>query len=209
MDAKAHWDKIHTEKARDGVSWYTPHLDWSLKLIDQLAGNRASSILDVGGGQSTLVDDLLGRGYLNITVLDIAQAAIAAGKARLGKASKGVKWIAGDITRCILEPAAFDLWHDRAVFHFLTEANDRRAYVGQVLHALKPGGHLIISTFEMEGPERCSGLDVVRYDRATLLAAFGARFRMLGDATEEHRTPFGTRQPFLYGWFVLEESGGS
>lgn len=204
MDARAHWDGIHTVKARNAVSWYAPHLERSLMLIEELAGSRSSAIIDVGGGQSTLVDDLLGLGYLKITVLDIAQAAIEASKTRLGKMASAVQWLATDITKCQFEPATFDLWHDRAVFHFLTNDADRSAYVRQIIQAVKPGGHVIISTFAKKGPPRCSGLDVVRYDAGSLREALGAGFRLLGSANETHHTPFDTTQEFLYCWFRFD-----
>ena len=208
MDRQAHWDGIHATKARDAVSWYTPHLARSLTLIEKLAGARRSSIIDVGGGQSTLVDDLLGLGYSNITVLDIAQSAVEASMARLGERAQAVRWLAADVTKCELEPAAFDLWHDRAVFHFLTDAADRAAYAQQVHRAVKPGGHVIISAFAKEGPTRCSGLDVVRYDAASLVEALGAGFKLFGSASESHHTPFGTTQEFLYCWFRFDPEMG-
>jgi SAM-dependent methyltransferase len=204
MKTRAHWDTIYTEKLPQKVSWYAPHLETSLKLIEQLASDRAASIIDVGGGVSTLVDDLLSRGYTDITVLDISQAAIDAARMRIGRAAESVRWISGDITKCDLRPAAFDLWHDRAVFHFLTEANARRAYASQIARAMKPGGHVVISTFGVEGPTRCSGLDVVRYDAASLQAELGENLRLLGSSNEQHPTPSGTSQQFLYAWFQVE-----
>src|SRR5215472_4659016 len=128
MDSQAHWEKVYTEKAPNQVSWYRPHLDTSLALIEQAAPSRSASIIDVGGGESTLVDDLLARGYENITVLDISQTAIDANRRRLGKLADRVHWLAADITTVELKPAAYDLWHDRAVFHFLTSPADRAAY---------------------------------------------------------------------------------
>jgi SAM-dependent methyltransferase len=204
VDARIHWDRIYTEKSPNAVSWYTPHLETSLKLIEQLASDRAASIIDVGGGASTLVDDLLLRGYKDLTVLDISQAAIDASWLRLGRAAEDVRWIAEDVTKCELEPGAFDVWHDRAVFHFLTRANDRIAYVRQVSRAMKPGGLVIVSTFGTEGPTRCSGLDVVQYDAASLRAEFGAKFRLLGSSNEVHHTPFSKTQQFLFCWFRTE-----
>ena len=175
MDAQTHWEKIYTEKAPDAVSWYRSHLETSLALIEQAAGLSAS-VIDVGGGESTLVDDLLTRGYENITVLDITQTAIDANRKRLGKASERVQWLVADITHVDLEPSAYDVWHDRAVFHFLTSLSDRLAYVRQVTRAVKPGGNVIVSTFGPEGPTKCSGLEVVRYDAESLHQEFGVRF---------------------------------
>jgi 2-polyprenyl-3-methyl-5-hydroxy-6-metoxy-1,4-benzoquinol methylase len=164
MDVQTHWEKIYAEKAPNAVSWYRPHLETSLALIEQTASGRSASVIDIGGGESTLVDDLLARGYENITVLDISQSAIDATRKRLWKAVERVHWLVADITQVELESSAYDVWHDRAVFHFLTAAADCIAYVRQVAHAVKRGGHVIVSTFGPEGPARCSGLDVVRYD---------------------------------------------
>ena len=197
MDAQTHWEKIYTEKAPDAVSWYRPHLETSLALIEKAAGISAS-IIDVGGGESTLVDDLLACGYENITVLDISQTAIDANGKRLGKASERVHWLVADITKVDLEPATYDVWHDRAVFHFLTAQSDRVAYVRQVARAVKPGGSVIVSTFGPEGPTKCSGLEVVRYDANSLHQEFGVRFRLVDSCKEMHKTPFGTVQQFLY-----------
>jgi len=203
MDTQTHWEKIYTERAPDAVSWYRPHLETSLALIDQAAGCSAS-VIDVGGGESTLVDDLLGRGYETITVLDISQTAIDANRKRLGTAAERVHWVVADITKVDLEPSAYDVWHDRAVFHFLTSPSDRVAYVRQVARAVKPGGHVIVSTFGPEGPTKCSGLDVVRYEAESLHNEFGAHFRLLGSSKELHRTPFGTTQQFLYCYCRVE-----
>ena len=198
MSRQTHWEKIYGEKAPDAVSWYRPHLETSLVLIERAVSGRSASIIDVGGGESTLVDDLLTRGCQNITVLDISQTAIDANRKRLGEVSERVHWIVADITRAPLEPSAYDVWHDRAVFHFLTATSDRVAYVRQVAHAVKPGGHVIVSTFGPEGPAKCSGLEVVRYDAESLHREFGVHFRLLGSSKELHRTPFGTIQQFIY-----------
>jgi SAM-dependent methyltransferase len=132
MNSQSHWERIYAEKAPDAVSWYRPHLEKSLSLIEQFAPGKSAAIIDVGGGESTLVDDLLARGYENITVLDISQAAIDASRKRLGSASERISWLVADITRVELDACAYDVWHDRAVFHFLTEEGDRVAYVRQV-----------------------------------------------------------------------------
>jgi len=197
MNAQKHWEQIYAEKAPDAVSWFRPHLEKSLALIEQVAPNRSTSIIDVGGGESTLVDDLLAREYQNITILDISQAAIDANRKRLGAASKQVKWLVSDITQVELESLAYDVWHDRAVFHFLTSTSDRAAYVRQVARSVRPGGHVIVSTFGPEGPVKCSGLDVVRYDAESLHKEFGVQFRLLESSKELHNTPFGTVQQFL------------
>ncbi len=197
MDSQPHWEKLYKEKAPDAVSWYRPHLETSLALIGKAAPSCSASIIDVGGGESTLVDDLLARGYQKITVLDISQTAIDANKKRLGKPSELVHWLAADITKIELEPTAYDVWHDRAVFHFLTAAADRLAYVRQVARAVRHGGHVIVSTFGPDGPTKCSGLEVVRYDAESLHKEFGVAFRLLGSSNELHKTPFGTVQQFL------------
>ena len=198
MSVQTHWEKIYGEMAPDAVSWYRPHLEMSLELIEHAAPGRSASIIDVGGGESTLVDDLVARGYQNITVLDISQIAIDVTKKRLGSTSENIHWFVGDITSVKLERCSYDVWHDRAVFHFLTAIDARMTYVRQVAKAVKPGGHVIVSTFGPEGPTKCSGLDVVRYDAESLHQEFGVHFHLLGSSTELHRTPFGTMQQFLY-----------
>jgi 2-polyprenyl-3-methyl-5-hydroxy-6-metoxy-1,4-benzoquinol methylase len=198
MNVETHWEKIYREKAPDAVSWYRPHLETSLALIEKAAPERGVSIIDVGGGESTLVDDLLAHGYQNITVLDVSQTAIDVTKKRLGPASEGVQWVTADIVSGELAPNAYDVWNDRAVFHFLSAMDQRVAYVRQVARAVKPGGHVLVSTFGPEGPTKCSGLEVVRYDAESLHAEFGARFRLLDSIKELHNTPFGTTQQFLY-----------
>ena len=204
MDAHAHWEKIYSEKAPNQVSWYRPHLETSLALIEQCAHGRSASIVDIGGGESTLADDLLAHGYENITVLDVSETAIDMNRKRLGRASERVQWLVGDITQIALESFAYDVWHDRAVFHFLTAPGDRACYVRQIARAVKQGGHVIVATFGPEGPVKCSGLDVVRYDDKSLQREFGDRFRLLNSSVELHRTPFGTVQQFLYGCFKVD-----
>lgn len=204
MDERAHWDKIYIETRPQALSWYAPHLETSLRLIEELAADRTSSIIDVGGGASTFVDDLLARGYRNLTDLDISQAAIDAAWLRLGRRAEGIRWIAEDVRRYWFEPAALDVWHDRAVFHFFTEEKDRAAYLNQLLRAVKPGGRVIMSTFGPEGPTRCSGLDVVRYDAASLQTALGAKLRLLGYSMDVHHTPTGMVEQLLTCWFRRE-----
>jgi SAM-dependent methyltransferase len=198
MDTKEHWEKIYTRKAPDAVSWYRSHLETSLALIERAAKRKRAAIIDVGGGESTLVDDLLARGYENVTILEISQTAIEATKRRLGAAAKRVRWLVADITEIELEPRAYDVWHDRAVFHFLTAPEHRITYIRQAGRAVKPGGHVIISTFGPEGPTKCSGLQVVRYDAETLQDEFGGRFRLEESLKELHHTPSGSTQQFLY-----------
>lgn len=204
MNPQFHWDSIYGEKAPDEVSWFRPHLETSLSLIERSANDASARIIDVGGGESTLVDDLLAHGYTNLTVLDISQTAIDVTKARLGDRAHGVEWIVADVTRADFPPGSYDVWHDRAVFHFLTEASSRAAYIQRVARAVKPGGHVVIGTFGPEGPTKCSGLDVQRYDADSLHGEFGARFRLIDSLKELHRTPFGAAQQFLYCFCVVE-----
>lgn len=204
VEAKNHWDTVYRTKAPDAVSWYRAHLERSLALIRRAAPDPSAAIIDIGAGESTLVDDLLAGGYRDITVLDISPAAIEVAKQRLGARAQDVTWLAADITETSLPAERYDVWHDRAVFHFLTGAEQREAYVRQVRRAMKPGGHVIVATFGPEGPEKCSGLDVVRYDADTLHGEFGPRFRLVEHATELHQTPFGTTQQFLYCFCKVE-----
>ena len=204
MTTKAHWENVYRTKAVDEVSWYRPHLEVSLSLIEHATPDTGSAVIDVRGGEATLVDDLVARGYSDVTVLDISQAAIDVAKGRLGPSSASVHWITGDITAVELEAARYDVWHDRAVFHFLTNADDRAAYVHQVAHAVRLGGHVIVGTFGLDGPEKCSGLDVVRYDAGNLHGEFGPKFRLLDSVTEVHETPWGTPQQFIYCFCRVE-----
>jgi SAM-dependent methyltransferase len=198
MNVETHWETVFSTKAPDTVSWYRPHLEVSLDLIERQTPGRSASIIDVGAGESTLVDDLLGRGYQQLTVLDVSTTAIEATKQRLGRSAEFVHWMLGDITQISLPPQSFDVWHDRAVFHFLTDLKQREAYVRSVLNAVRPGGHVIVSTFGPEGPTKCSGLEVMRYDAEALHREFGGRFRIEEHAEELHRTPWGATQQFVY-----------
>src|SRR5215471_1935096 len=203
MDTKRLWESIYRTKAPDMVSWYRQHLDRSLALIERVA-HQDTSIIDVGGGASTLVDDLRQRGYTNLTVLDASEAALEITKKRMGSDAEQVRWLAGDIIEIELEQHAYDLWHDRAVFHFLTTPEQRLAYVRQVIRAVKRSGHVIVSTFGPEGPTSCSGLKVMRYDAESLHIEFGRQFRLMESSQELHQTPFGTTQQFLYCYCRLE-----
>ncbi len=196
--SKAHWEQVYARKATTAVSWFQEQAATSLRLIQATGLPVEASILDVGGGASVLVDDLLAAGYRDLTVLDLSGAALEAARARLGMHAEAVRWVEGDITRVELPAAAFDLWHDRAVFHFLTDPDDRRAYVRQLEHALKPGGHLVIATFAEDGPERCSDLPVMRYSATQLLAEFEPGFSLLHSEKEAHYTPGGAVQSFTY-----------
>ncbi|MBP8019519.1 MAG: class I SAM-dependent methyltransferase [Hylemonella sp.] len=198
MHSKDHWEKVYSTKAADDVSWFQPHADMSMRLIHDSGLSKGAAIIDVGGGASTLVDDLLNEGYGNITVLDLSGAALETSRSRLGPQADGVQWMEADITHADFEPHSLDLWHDRAVFHFLTSEADRAAYVHQVLRGLKPGGHVIMATFGANGPMQCSGLPVMRYAPDELHAEFGEAFTMLAHEEEVHHTPFGTDQQFIY-----------
>jgi 2-polyprenyl-3-methyl-5-hydroxy-6-metoxy-1,4-benzoquinol methylase len=205
MNPQKHWEAIYQTKAPDAVSWYRPHLEKSLELIlKAVNGNRDATIIDVGAGESTLVDDLLDKGFQGMTVLDISEKAIEETKQRLGPQASTITWMVDDITKIRLPEHCFDVWHDRAVFHFLTAQADREAYVKKVAHSVKRGGYVIVATFGMEGPERCSGLNVVRYDAESLHDEFGATFRLVEHASELHQTPFGTTQQFLYCYCKVE-----
>ena len=204
INSQAHWERIYGTKAPAEVSWFRPHLETSLAWIERVAGQRSASIIDVGGGESTLVDDLIGKGYRNVTVLDISRTAIEHTRKRVGSAGPHVVWLVADVTKAELPMHAYDVWHDRAVFHFLTAPEQRRAYVDQAANAVKPGGHVIIGVFGPEGPVKCSGLDTVRYDVDSLQAELGPRFRLIESATELHRTPLGATQQFLYCCFILK-----
>jgi 2-polyprenyl-3-methyl-5-hydroxy-6-metoxy-1,4-benzoquinol methylase len=198
VDAKSHWDKVYRTKRPNEVSWYRPHLEVSLQLIEDAAPNRNPYIIDVGGGESTLVDDLLTRGYRNLSILDVSLTALDVAKERLGDRADMVNWLRGDVTTFAFTRHQYDVWHDRAVFHFLTESKERAAYVRQVAHAVKPGGHVIVATFGPKGPTKCSGLDVVRYDPSALHDEFGPSFQLVKHLTELHQTPAGSIQQFTY-----------
>jgi 2-polyprenyl-3-methyl-5-hydroxy-6-metoxy-1,4-benzoquinol methylase len=198
MQSKEHWERVYAKKSPNEVSWFQKHAAPSLKLIREAAVPTTASIIDVGGGASTLVDDLLADGFDNVTVLDLSGAALAASKVRLGARSARVKRIEANILETQLPEHAFDVWHDRAVFHFLTSAKDRRAYVQAVLHAVKPGGIVIVATFAEDGPKKCSGLPVMRYGPKELHAEFGQPFQLLRNERETHVTPGGGEQKFVY-----------
>lgn len=197
-DAATHWESVYGKKRPDEVSWYRPHLERSLAFIERAGLAKDAAVIDVGAGASTLLDDLLARGYSNLTALDVSAKALDVTRERLGAAGEAVRWLVADVTRADLPRHAFDFWHDRAVFHFLRDEDERRRYVELVRHALKPGGHVVVATFGPEGPLRCSGLDVVRYSADGLHAEFGGEFRKVDSVTEVHRTPGGNDQQFVY-----------
>jgi ubiquinone/menaquinone biosynthesis C-methylase UbiE len=198
METKDHWEKVYATKAATEVSWFQPHAQLSLKLIHDAGVPASAAIIDVGGGASTLVDDLLAEGYEAVTVLDLSSSALAAAKTRLGGRASQVQWIEANALEAGLPAHAYDVWHDRAVFHFLTAEQDRRAYVQAVLRAVKPGGLVIVATFAQDGPTQCSGLPVMRYGAHELHAEFGEPFVLLGHERESHHTPAGNEQKFVY-----------
>lgn len=198
MESRNHWDEVYTTKANNAVSWFQEHAKRSVELIIATKVPQSASIIDVGSGASHLIDDLISQGFSNITALDLSAAALTSTKDRLGENACYVNFIVADITQIELPRHAFDVWHDRAVFHFLTEPEQRRAYVKRVLNAVKPGGHIIMSTFAEDGPKKCSGLPVQRYAPHDLHAEFGARFELVHSEREAHSTPFGTKQNFIY-----------
>ena len=191
---QAHWEGVYAKKGENEVSWYQESPAPSLELIAQV-GDPASAIIDIGGGASRLVDNLINQGFKDVTVLDLSEAALEAAKGRLGNSAVQVHWIVADAT--VWEPQkAYDIWHDRAAFHFLTEDRDRAAYVARLERALKVGGYAIIATFALDGPERCSGLPVVRYDPVSLGQILGPAFKVVDTRRHVHATPWGTQQSF-------------
>ncbi|RYE07104.1 MAG: class I SAM-dependent methyltransferase [Sphingobacteriaceae bacterium] len=198
MKDQQHWDAVYSARTEDEMSWFQQYPKTSLDFIKLFNLPLNANIIDVGGGASTLVDDLLAENYSKISVLDISAAALEVAQNRLGQKSSSVQWIEGDITTVALPENQYDLWHDRAVFHFLTDAKDRQDYVAQLTKALKQGGHLVISTFAEGGPQQCSNLPVVRYSPESLQREFGAAFALQDHAFETHVTPFGTQQEFVY-----------
>jgi hypothetical protein len=201
MDRKQHWDSVYTTKAATEVSWFQDNPALSLDLIGENSASTSAPLIDIGGGASRLVDALLVRGYSDVTVLDIAESALAATRARLSDQAQEVNWIIADITRW--QPARpYALWHDRAVFHFLTDAADRAAYRRALIAGTVSGSHIIIASFAPDGPERCSGLPVMRYAPETLQTELGAGFALQDARREEHRTPGGNIQRFQYSRFA-------
>jgi 2-polyprenyl-3-methyl-5-hydroxy-6-metoxy-1,4-benzoquinol methylase len=201
MERKSHWEEVYRSKAPSEVSWYQPRAGCSLEIIQRVAPDRAAPIIDVGGGASVLVDELLSDGYSDLTVLDMSAAALATTQKRLGKSAQRVQWLEVDVLEVELPKARFEVWHDRAVFHFLISPQDQQRYVEQVRFALRPGGHLAIATFAEEGPTRCSGLEVQRYSPESLERAFEPHFRLLSTRADDHTTPTGKRQAFIYCTF--------
>ena len=198
METKRHWENVYATKGERHVSWYQEHALASMDLIRRTGAPKSARIIDIGGGASTFVDDLLAAGYRDVTVLDVSAEALHAAQRRLGERTASVAWIEADITEAALPRQAYDIWHDRAVFHFLTDAGARRRYVEAALAAVKPGGHVIVATFGPQGPLQCSGLPIVRYSPGALHREFGDRFRLIEHREEAHVTPAGAVQQFVY-----------
>jgi SAM-dependent methyltransferase len=202
-DAGAHWQQLYVERAPEQLSWYQPVPATSLSLIESVGLRSNAAILDVGGGTSTLAGHLLAAGYEDVTVVDIADDALQLPRAALGANGGRVKWIEADIRRHDFG-REFDLWHDRAVFHFMVAPDDRDGYLSVLRRALRPGGHLILATFGPDGPTQCSGLPVARFGAAQLSEGLGGEFRLVSSQLEQHRTPGGLDQQFLYADFRRE-----
>lgn len=194
-----HWEKVHAAGIDPQRSWYQERPQVSLDLIDRAGIGPAARVVDIGAGASRLVDCLHARGHRDLTVLDLSDAALAQSRARLGDAP-GITWVAADVLDWT-PPQLYDLWHDRAAFHFLTDAVDRRTYVATLRRALRPGGHAIIGTFAPDGPERCSGLPVMRHDAASLQAELGPEFTLVHALRHDHRTPSDAVQRFQFALF--------
>lgn len=199
-DRSAHWDHVYATKGEAEVSWFQDSPAISLELIRAANPDPGASVIDIGGGASRLVDALLQRGNRDLAVLDLSAHALDAAKRRIGHAASTVDWIVADATTW--QPArTYDIWHDRAAFHFLTEARDRAAYVARLRSAVASGGHVIIATFAPDGPEKCSGLPVQRHDGASLAAEFGPAFELIETRSETHHTPWNSTQAFQFSWF--------
>lgn len=198
MQTKDHWEKVYSTKATNAVSWFQEHANLSLDLIKGTGIDDKAAIIDVGGGASTLVDDLLANGFTDLSVLDLSAAALNAARKRLDSQASAVQWIEADITKAVLPANRFDVWHDRAVFHFLVTPEERAAYVQTVFRSVKSGGHVIVATFAEDGPSQCSGLPVMRYRADELHAEFGESFSLASQQKETHHTPFGALQQFVY-----------
>jgi SAM-dependent methyltransferase len=199
-DLRGHWEKIYAAKGEDEVSWFQETPEPSLDLLRLIGAAPSSALIDIGGGASRLVDCLLAQGFVNITVLDLSEAALAAARTRLGGEAGKVKWLVEDVTQW--QPSeTYDIWHDRAAFHFLTDPNDQAAYVQALKRALRREGHAIIGTFALDGPEKCSGLPVQRHSAESLGALLGPEFALIDTRRHEHRTPWNSVQRFQFSTF--------
>ena len=201
FNRKSHWENIYKTKSAKDVSWYKPHLEKSLEMISSLGLPKDAEVIDVGGGASTLPDDLLDRGFKNITVLDVSKEALKVSKDRLADKANSINWLEADVTEVPLKSSYYDVWHDRAMFHFLVTADERRKYISSLNTALKSGGYLLMATFGPNGPLKCSGLETVRYSAASIAKKLGEAFKQEKHVVETHKTTFNTTQEFLYCLF--------
>lgn len=201
IDRKAHWDDVYQDKSPLEVSWYQGKPTLSLEMIHHTGIDKREAVIDIGGGASTLVDYLLEAGYRDLSVLDISENALRYAQQRLGSRAQDVKWVTADIT-AFTAPVRYALWHDRAVFHFLTDKTDRARYLSVLKSSLQPGGHLIMAAFAIGGPSKCSGLDIVQYDAHKLNQELGAAFDLVEEQAEIHLTPDGREQKFGYFRYV-------
>ena len=200
MTPAAHWQNQYATRAPDTVGWYEADPSISRRLVAEALERGARSVIDVGGGASSLVDHLVDEG-IRVAVLDIAEAGLAVARERLGERGRRVTWIVADVTTAA-DIGRFDVWHDRAVFHFLTEPADRAAYVAMATRTIEAGGTALVATFAPDGPERCSGLPVCRYDAAALARELGPAFRLEASEPYVHVTPSGVPQSFVYARFT-------
>lgn len=200
-DRHAHWENVYSTKSEADVSWFQETPAISLELLALAGAKPADAVIDIGGGASRLVDSLLARGFTNLAVLDLSEAALAAARARLGSKGDDVEWIAADATTWKPREAAYDIWHDRAAFHFLTAPGDLAAYIERLKRGLRMGGHVIMGTFAPDGPEKCSGLPVVRHDADSLGRLLGQGFALVDHRRHEHATPWGSIQKFQFSTF--------
>ncbi|WP_240008392.1 class I SAM-dependent methyltransferase [Pseudaquidulcibacter saccharophilus] len=204
MDDHIHWDGVYNTKQSDSVSWFqeTPRI--SLDLIGKIAKSKSDNIIDVGSGASKLIDELEAREFTNVSILDISQTALNITKKRLVKFADCYKWLVGDITKIELPKNHYKIWHDRAVFHFLTEKEQRQKYISQLTNSIAPNGNVIIATFSLDGPKKCSGLDIVGYSALTLAQELGNKFTLIESTIEQHHTPSVSIQEFIYCNFKVE-----
>jgi SAM-dependent methyltransferase len=206
-ERQTHWESVYTNKSEAKVSWFQENPEPSLDLIALVGAGLRSGIIDIGGGASRLVDHLISQGYEDLTVLDLSASALAAAKARIGESARQVRWLVADATTWE-PPRAFDVWHDRAAFHFLTAAADQAAYIARLRRALSRGGHVIIGAFALDGPEKCSGLPVARHDGESLGKALGSEFVLIDTRRHDHLTPWGATQRFQFSTFRFSAESG-